>query len=174
VTQPCNCPVQDLPITRTGERLDRIWWRFFHLMGQNINEIVATTTGTTSQNAAFESQIADQEERLRSLENAHQVFADLSDQISYLQKQLAALFGVVEGMRQAVDDARKLMPVAASSQSLGNLTISENGGLNFLGQTTDAGAATATLTNAPHAANPVFWLRAVINGVAVTSPWWAA
>jgi hypothetical protein len=45
-------------------------------------------------------------------------------------------------------------------------------GLSFAGATTGAGASTGTLTNAPGATNPNFWLKVSINGVNRFIPAW--
>lgn len=54
------------------------------------------------------------------------------------------------------------------------LTVNGNGLFHLTGQTTDTGAATATMTNGPTAGNPAFWLRLTINGVAFAMPAWIA
>lgn len=48
-----------------------------------------------------------------------------------------------------------------------------DGGTQFIGQTNGAGAAVGTLTNAPSAGNPAFWLPVFINGVQRFIPAWA-
>lgn len=53
-------------------------------------------------------------------------------------------------------------------------TISADNGLKLTSQTSDAGAATATMTNGPTAGNPAFWLRITINGTNVAIPAWTA
>ena len=52
------------------------------------------------------------------------------------------------------------------------LNIQVNDGLNFTNQTSGAGASTATLTNAPAATNPNFWLPVTINGTTRYIPAW--
>jgi hypothetical protein len=60
----------------------------------------------------------------------------------------------------------------------GGLTLMTDGaagltsGLALTGQTTQAGASTGTLTNAPAATNPTFWLPVNINGVLRKIPCW--
>lgn len=56
----------------------------------------------------------------------------------------------------------------------GVLTITGGTGatLGFTGQTNGAGAATGTLTNAPAATNPTFWLPIQIGGVTKFIPCW--
>lgn len=62
----------------------------------------------------------------------------------------------------------------AGNPTLAGVTIAGDGLLALSGQTSDAGAAAGTLTNAPHAGNPPFWLRIEINGTAYAMPAWAA
>jgi hypothetical protein len=53
-----------------------------------------------------------------------------------------------------------------------NVRVTANNGLIFTNQTTGAGSATGSLTNAPVAGNPAFWLRVQINGVNRFIPAW--
>lgn len=64
--------------------------------------------------------------------------------------------------------------VAGNLTVTGNVTVQTNNGLILTGQTTDAAAATATLTNSPTAGNPAFWLRIIVNGTNMAVPAWAA
>lgn len=68
-------------------------------------------------------------------------------------------------------------PVGAATPSTGKFTtaaVGVNNGLILTGQTTDAAAATATLTNSPTAGNPAFWLRISVNGTNMAVPAWTA
>lgn len=62
----------------------------------------------------------------------------------------------------------------ATNPTLAGVTVAGDGLFHLTSQTTDAGAATGTLGNAPHATDPVFWLRISINGTACAVPAWAA
>ena len=62
----------------------------------------------------------------------------------------------------------------ATNPTLAGATIAGDGLLHLTGQTSDAGAATGTLANAPTAGAPAFWLRISVNGTAVAVPAWAA
>lgn len=53
------------------------------------------------------------------------------------------------------------------------LTISNNRGLATTNQTSSAAAAAGTLTNAPVAGNPGYWLKITINGTNYSIPCWA-
>lgn len=53
------------------------------------------------------------------------------------------------------------------------LTITTDTGLRLSSQTSGAGANVGTLTNAPSAGNPAFWLPVLINGLARFIPAWA-
>jgi hypothetical protein len=64
--------------------------------------------------------------------------------------------------------------VKAANPTLSGATITGDGSLHFLLQTTDAGAQAGTLTNAPTAGNPTFWLRVTIDGVPLAIPAWPA
>jgi len=64
--------------------------------------------------------------------------------------------------------------VKAANPTLTGVTITSDGSLHFLLQTTDAGGQAATLTNAPTAGNPTFWLRVTIDGVPLAIPAWPA
>lgn len=64
--------------------------------------------------------------------------------------------------------------VLATGPTLAGATIAGDGLLALTGQTSDAGSATGTLANAPHATNPAFWLRIEINGTSCAVPAWAA
>lgn len=56
--------------------------------------------------------------------------------------------------------------------ALGNISTSANRGLQFLNSTSSASTQTATLTNAPSAGNPSFWLKVSINGTNYSIPAW--
>lgn len=64
--------------------------------------------------------------------------------------------------------------VRATNPTLAGATVDGDGLLHLTSQTSDAGAATGTLTNAPHATNPTFWLRININGTNCAVPAWTA
>jgi hypothetical protein len=64
--------------------------------------------------------------------------------------------------------------VLATNPTLAGVTIAGDGLLHLTGQTSDAGADTATLTNSPATGNPAFWLRISVNGTAVAVPAWTA
>lgn len=64
--------------------------------------------------------------------------------------------------------------VLATNPTLAGVTIAGDGMLHLTGQTSDAGADTATLTNSPATGNPAFWLRISVNGTAVAVPAWTA
>lgn len=55
----------------------------------------------------------------------------------------------------------------------GAATMQADRGLLFTNQTSAAGAQTGTLTNAPAAGNPGFWLKIAIGGVSYSIPCWA-
>lgn len=158
-------PLPETPIsTAQGWR---IWWRFFQKLSSSVNYIVNTGTDSTSaQTGEFEAQIAELLNRVKALEARTQLLPD----------QPASKADV----RQCADEFQRSMETLAAlaePQNPGvfnNLTVTLNGGLMFQGQTSDAKAATGTLTNSPTAGNPIFWLRGMINGVSVASPWWAA
>ena len=52
------------------------------------------------------------------------------------------------------------------------LTVAASRGLKFSSQTSGAAAQTATLTNAPAAGNPAFWIPVTVNGVNYQIPAW--
>lgn len=54
------------------------------------------------------------------------------------------------------------------------VTVTSDDGLVLTGQTTDAGAAVATMTNGPTAGDPAFWLRISVNGTNLAVPAWTA
>lgn len=62
----------------------------------------------------------------------------------------------------------------ATNPTLGGVTVTGDGSFHLTAQTTDAGAGLGTLTNAPTAGDPTFWLRISINGTAVAVPAWTA
>lgn len=66
--------------------------------------------------------------------------------------------------------AGKFTTLAASTSA----TIAADNGLKLTSQTSDSGAATATMTNGPTAGNPLFWLRITVNGTNVAVPAWTA
>lgn len=57
---------------------------------------------------------------------------------------------------------------------VGSIEVAEDNSLIMSGQTSDAGAHAATLTNAPAAGDPAFWLRIKINGTNYAVPVWPA
>jgi hypothetical protein len=54
-----------------------------------------------------------------------------------------------------------------------NVRVTADNGLLFTNATDGAGASTGTLTNAPSAGNPAFWVRVVINAANRFIPCWA-
>ncbi|HEV2097709.1 MAG TPA: hypothetical protein VGR45_02150, partial [Stellaceae bacterium] len=76
---------------------------------------------------------------------------------------------LVDGLRQAIEAVERLMPVP-NPGIFGTLTISNNGGLVFQGQTNDSGSATATFTNAKNSGNPIFYIGIGVNGMAGVIP----
>ena len=54
------------------------------------------------------------------------------------------------------------------------LTVTADNALMLTSQTSDAGTAAGTLTNAPHAGPPAFWLRVQVNGANYAIPLWLA
>ena len=62
----------------------------------------------------------------------------------------------------------------SGNPTLAGVTVDGDGLLHLTSQTSDAGASAGTLGNAPHAGNPVFWLRIEVNGTACAMPLWAA
>jgi|SRR5215472_704033 len=147
----------------------RIWWRFFRNLATTTNVIIDSGgDAAAAQLGEFEAAIAGLQNRVDALEKRYQPVVPPQDQIGKTQVQ-----AMIEGLRQAIEAVERLVAPTANPGVFGNMTITEPAGLHFTGQTSDAGAATATMTNAPHAANPVFWLPAVINGTAVAIPAWA-
>lgn len=61
----------------------------------------------------------------------------------------------------------------APSLLSGTLTMAIDRSLLFTAQTSSAGAQLGTLTNAPTAGNPGFWLKVTIGGVSYALPAWA-
>ena len=55
-----------------------------------------------------------------------------------------------------------------------DVTIAKNGGLKMGTQTSGAGSAAGTLTNAPKIGNPDNWIPVMVNGVQGWVPWWHA
>ncbi len=64
--------------------------------------------------------------------------------------------------------------VNTGALNAGTVTVTVDDGLHFQSQTDAAGAATGTLTNAPTAGDPAFWLRIQVNGINLTVPAWTA
>lgn len=62
----------------------------------------------------------------------------------------------------------------AGNPTLSGVTVDGDNSLALTSQTSDAGAATGTLTNAPTAGDPGYWLRLKINGTNYAVPAWAA
>lgn len=62
--------------------------------------------------------------------------------------------------------------VLASNPTLAGVTVDGNGALHLTTQTSGGAAATGTLTNAPMAGNPGFWLAVSINGTTRYIPAW--
>ena len=160
-----NIPLPGTPIgTPQGWR---IWWRVFRNLASSTQTIIDSGGDSAqAQLGEFEAQIADLQNRLRAVEARFQVFA-----MAALRSD--ANGDRVMGLMQRVDALEKLAPVPNPGVFSG-LTITGDGGLAFQGQTSDAGASIGTLTNAPHAANPVFWVKGVINGTQIAIPAWAA
>lgn len=63
---------------------------------------------------------------------------------------------------------------ADAALTASTVTHSANNGALFTNQTSAAAAQSATLTNAPTAGNPGYWLRVTINGTNYALPAWAA
>ena len=61
-----------------------------------------------------------------------------------------------------------------TNPTLAGVTVDGDGSLHLTSQTSDAGAAGGTLTNAPTAGNPAFWWRIQVNGTNVAVPAWTA
>lgn len=64
--------------------------------------------------------------------------------------------------------------VLATNPTLAGATVDGNGALHMTSQVTGAGAGAGTLTNAPKAGNPDFWVPVMVNGTAGWVPWWHA
>ncbi|HEV2100235.1 MAG TPA: hypothetical protein VGR45_15100 [Stellaceae bacterium] len=154
------------PITMRGHKISRTWWRWLQMLGRTTDEIIIDAGTAASTQGLFEGEIADLQARVKALEGRTQLFPDQPASKTEVRQ-------LVDGLRQAIEAVERLMP-PPNPGIFGTLTISNNGGLVFQGQTSDAGVATATMTNAPHAANPIFWVLAVINGTQVAIPAWAA
>ena len=60
----------------------------------------------------------------------------------------------------------------ADSPTFSGVTVSTNNGLKTTNQTSGAAASAGTLTNAPSAGNPGFWLPVTVNGVSRFVPAW--
>lgn len=66
------------------------------------------------------------------------------------------------------------MVLSAAPTLTGLVSLTTNAALVLTNQVTGAAAQTGTLTNAPKAGNPDFWLPVSINGTAGWVPWWHA
>lgn len=55
-----------------------------------------------------------------------------------------------------------------------SITINANAGLIMTSQVSGAAAGAGTISNAPKAGNPDFWIPVTVNGTAGWVPWWHA
>ena len=62
--------------------------------------------------------------------------------------------------------------ITGGTAVLSTETLNTDRGMTFSNQTSSAGASAGTLSNAPAAGNPTFYLKAVVNGVNVAIPCW--
>jgi hypothetical protein len=67
------------------------------------------------------------------------------------------------------DDGLVLASEGFAAPTLG---VARDAGMTFTNQTSGAGAAAGTLTNAPTAGNPGYWLKVSINGTTYKIPAW--
>ena len=89
----------------------------------------------------------------------------------YSASAISAAGAVVLSQNLEVDGAHIFAPNAAVTLG-GTLNIAANAGLTFNAQATGAAASVGTLTNAPNAGNPAFWLPVSINGINMWIPAW--
>lgn len=60
------------------------------------------------------------------------------------------------------------------SIALPTMQVTTTGGFGLINQTTGAGGGAGTITNAPHAGNPDFWVPMKVGGILGWVPWWHA
>jgi hypothetical protein len=107
-----------------------------------------------------------------------QAGADIATAIANALTDAAALPGAVVFIPPNLPAGGNLGAAAASTAIMdyrpggSNLSVVNDSGLTFTGQTSGAGAATGTLTNAPAATNPNHWLKVKVNGVTRLIPCW--
>ena len=83
-----------------------------------------------------------------------------------------AFFGTSPTVTTISDNATRTKVFAANYNKLDTLRLTTDNGFKLVGQTSAGSTFAGTLSNAPHAGNPTFWLRVQINGSNCFMPCW--